>query len=136
MDERRTHKPLSGDRRQNDATGTHTVRDGDLSAETMPPSVPSARLASELFARLLLELPAHRRELRSARRDGDEKRLGRAAHKLLGAVVYCDLPELAGVLRELRQMTESGDATRTGPALEAVLRRIDELLACIGYRET
>jgi HPt (histidine-containing phosphotransfer) domain-containing protein len=127
MDGRRSQDPGPRERSLNDAADANGVRDSAMAVGIT---------ASELFARLLLELPAHRRELHSALRTGDQERLARAAHKLLGAVVYCNLPELAEALRELKRMTESGDATRTGPALDKVLRQIDELLACSGYRET
>ena len=93
-------------------------------------------MASELFARLLLELPEHRRELQSAGRDGDSGRLTRAAHKLLGAVVYCNLPELADALRKLKGMAESGHTAQTKAALNMVLRLIDELLTSSGYGGT
>jgi HPt (histidine-containing phosphotransfer) domain-containing protein len=136
MDGRRSQDPGPRERSLNDAADANGVRDSAMAVGITAPSPMSTRLASELFARLLLELPAHRRELHSALRTGDQERLARAAHKLLGAVVYCNLPELAEALRELKRMTESGDATRTGPALDKVLRQIDELLACSGYRET
>jgi HPt (histidine-containing phosphotransfer) domain-containing protein len=102
----------------------------------MTPSGLSGKLASELFARLLLELPDHRRDLQSAYRDGNGEQMERASHKLLGAVVYCDLPELAAALRELKQTTASGDAAQTGPAFGKVIRLIDELLDCSGYSGT
>jgi HPt (histidine-containing phosphotransfer) domain-containing protein len=93
----------------------------------------SGRLSSELFARLLLELPEHRRDLQSAYQDGNGEQLERAAHKLLGAVVYCDLPQLAAALRELKQPTVSRDTGRAGSAFGQVIRLIDELLAYSGY---
>jgi HPt (histidine-containing phosphotransfer) domain-containing protein len=93
----------------------------------------SGRFSSELFARLLLELPEHRRDLQSAYQDGNGEQLERAAHKLLGAVVYCDLPELAAALRELKQTTGSRDSGQEGSAFGKVIRLIDELLDCSGY---
>ena len=136
MDGRRRQNQSSRERSLNDAADANGVRDSAMDVGVTAASPMSARLASELFARLLLELPAHRRELHSAVRIGDQERLGRAAHKLLGAVVYCDLPELAEALRELKRITEAGDARRAGPALERALGLIDELLARSGYRET
>ncbi len=93
-------------------------------------------LASELFARLLLELPVHRREMQSAYRNGNDEQLARAAHKLLGGVVYCELADLATALRELKQALSAGDTAQTGAAMGKTLRIIDELLACSGYRGT
>jgi HPt (histidine-containing phosphotransfer) domain-containing protein len=109
------------------------VQDGDTGFAGSALAGLSDKLASELFARLLLELPEHRRDLQSAYRDGNNDQLARATHKLLGAVVYCDLPELASALRELKQTIGSGDAGLTGPAFGKTLRLIDDLLACSGY---
>jgi len=112
------------------------VRDGDTGYPGTVPAGLSDKLASELFARLLLELPEHRRDLQSAYRDGSHEQLERAAHKLLGAVVYCKLPQLAAVLRELKQTIESGNAGLTGPAFDRTIRLIDDLLACSGYSDS
>jgi hypothetical protein len=51
----------------------------------------------------------------------------------LGAVVYCELPELARALRELKQTTGSGDTGQEGSAFGKVIRLIDELLSSSGY---
>jgi HPt (histidine-containing phosphotransfer) domain-containing protein len=109
------------------------VQDGDRVFTATPTTDLSGKLASELFARLLLELPEHRRDLQLAYRDGGYEQLERSAHKLLGAVVYCDLPELASALRELKTTIKSGDEELTGPAFGKTLRLIDDLLACSGY---
>jgi len=115
------------------STQAAIVQDGDAGfAGTVPVGL-SNKLACELFARLLLELPEHRRDLQSAYRDGSHEQLERSAHKLLGAVVYCELPELASALRELKQTIKSGDDELTGPAFGKTLRLIDDLLACSGY---
>jgi len=110
------------------------VQDGDTGFAGTAPAGLSDRLASKLFARLLLELPEHRRDLQSAYRDGRNEQLERAAHKLLGAVVYCELPELAGALRELKQAAGAGNAGLAEPAFGKTIRLIDDLLACSGYR--
>jgi HPt (histidine-containing phosphotransfer) domain-containing protein len=109
------------------------VQDGDTGFAGTIPADLSDRLASELFARLLLELPEHRHDLQSAYRDGNNEQLERSAHKLLGAVVYCELPELARALRELKQAARAGNAGLAGPAFGNTIRLIDELLACSGY---
>jgi HPt (histidine-containing phosphotransfer) domain-containing protein len=112
------------------------VQDGDAGFAGMAPAGLSDKLASELFARLLLELPEHRRDLQSAYRDGNNDQLARATHKLLGAVVYCDLPELAATLRELKQTTNSVDAGQTAAPFARTIRLIDDLLSCSGYHGT
>ena len=48
------------------------------------------RFTKEMFARLLTELPAHRRLLVEAHTACDDPRLRAGVHKLLGAVAYCD----------------------------------------------
>jgi hypothetical protein len=110
------------------------ARNGHPGLADTPPAGLSGRLGSEVFARLLLELPEHRRDLQSAYQDGNSEQLARAAHKLLGAVVYCELPELADALRELKRLIVSADAGQTEPAYLETIRLIDELLACSGYR--
>jgi HPt (histidine-containing phosphotransfer) domain-containing protein len=68
--------------------------------------------SSEMFVQLLLELPAHRRDIAASWQAGDLQRLRSCVHRLLGAVVYCDAPELESALRELRSALHSGDASR------------------------
>ena len=93
----------------------------------------SDRLASELFARLLLELPDHRQVLMTAYRENDSERLASSTHKLLGAVMYCDLPELAEALQQLRQAYGSDDSERLRLSHGKAIRAIDELLEKSGY---
>jgi HPt (histidine-containing phosphotransfer) domain-containing protein len=109
------------------------IRDGGSRMAFTAPARLSDKLASELFARLLLELPEQRRDLLSAYRDDNLEQLARSTHKLLGAVVYCELPDLAAALRELAQTLRSGEAGQTGPAFGNAIRLIDELLAYSGY---
>jgi HPt (histidine-containing phosphotransfer) domain-containing protein len=109
------------------------VKDGDTGFSGTALAGLSDKLASELFARLLLELPEHRRDLQSAYRGGNSEYLERCAHKLLGAVVYCELPKLAAALRELKQMTVAEDAAQAKLAFGKVMQLIDDLLACSGY---
>jgi HPt (histidine-containing phosphotransfer) domain-containing protein len=112
------------------------VQDGDTGFAGTVPADLSGKLASELFARLLLELPEHRRDLQSAYLYRNHEQLERSAHKLLGAVAYCELPELASALRELKQSVGTGDAGQTGPILVKTIRLIDDLLTCSGYTGT
>jgi HPt (histidine-containing phosphotransfer) domain-containing protein len=134
MDGRRRHTPRRGDLVSNDTAGANTLRDGDRNTEAAARSRLSSMLASELFARLLLELPGHRRELQSAAREGDTERLDRAAHKLLGAVLYCDLPELADALRKTKRCCASRDGEQAKTAAALPIRLIDELLTRSGFR--
>jgi hypothetical protein len=108
------------------------VLDGDTGFEGTALADLSGKLASELFARLLLELPEHRHDIQSAYRGGNNEHLERSAHKLLGAVVYCQRPELAAALRELKQTTAAGATAQAEPAFRKVMQLIDDLLACTG----
>ena len=137
MESRRTQKiPRRGNRENSQTIANDPVQiiqDGDTEFAVTALAGLSDKLASELFARLLLELPEHRRDLQSAYRGGNNQYLERCAHKLLGAVVYCDLPELAAALRELKQTTAAEDAAQATPAFRRVMQLIDDLLACSGY---
>jgi HPt (histidine-containing phosphotransfer) domain-containing protein len=137
MESRRTQKaPHIGNRDDSQTIAddhAQIVQDGDTGFADTALAGLSDKLASELFARLLLELPEHRRDLQSAYQDGNSEHLERSAHKLLGAVVYCELPELAAALRELKRTTVAGDAAQAEPAFGKVMRLIDDLLACSGY---
>jgi HPt (histidine-containing phosphotransfer) domain-containing protein len=127
-------KLLVGNRDGARSGAADIVHDGGSRLAFTAPTRLSGKLASELLARLLLELPEQRRDLLSAYRDDNLEQLARSTHKLLGAVVYCELPDLAAALRKLGQTLRSGEAGQTGPAFGKVIRLIDELLAYSGYR--
>lgn len=90
--------------------------------------------SAELFAELLTELPAHRQQLVRAREDGDMATLGSTVHKLLGAVAYCDAPELEDALRELRLALKTGEQHTIGIYQQRALNVIDSTLRYSGYR--
>jgi HPt (histidine-containing phosphotransfer) domain-containing protein len=96
------------------------------------PFLPDDRLASELLARLLLELPDHRRALLAAFGRNELERLRDCTHKLLGAVVYCGLPQLSAALRELQQACGDGARERIRPAFRRTIRALDDLMASSG----
>jgi len=87
-----------------------------------------------LFAELLLELPVHRDRLARAGEHCDIDTLGNAVHQLLGAVAYCDAPELEDVLRELRQAIKTGERDAIDRCHERVINVIDSTLRYSGYR--
>jgi HPt (histidine-containing phosphotransfer) domain-containing protein len=137
MERPRTQKtPRGGDRDDSQSIADNyaqRVQDGDTGYADKTLAGLSNKLAGELFAGLLLELPEHRRDLQSAYRGGNNENLKKCTHKLLGAVVYCELPELAAALRALKQTTTNEDAAQSKPAFEQVMRLIDDLLDCSGY---
>ncbi len=113
---------------------TPTAAPEIVSAENnYPPDTVAARFSSELFASLLLELPEHRHALLDAHASQDIDALGRCTHKLLGAVVYCDLPELTRSLHKLQHVIRSEDVNAVTPACNASVQAIEALLAKSGY---
>jgi HPt (histidine-containing phosphotransfer) domain-containing protein len=89
---------------------------------------------SEMFVQLLLELPAHRRDIADAWQAGDVQRLRSCVHRLLGATVYCDAPQLEAALRELRSALHSEDAAGIALQHAHALDVIDTTLNCSGCR--
>jgi len=90
--------------------------------------------SSEMFVQLLLELPVHRRDIAASWQAGDLQRLRSGVHRLLGAVVYCDAPELENALRELRRTLHNGDDTGIARQHARVLEVIDTTLSHSGVR--
>jgi HPt (histidine-containing phosphotransfer) domain-containing protein len=90
-------------------------------------------LSSELFARLLLELPAHRRRFAAAYRSGDTAQLGRHVHQLLGCAAYCDTPELVDGLQELRRALKTADRRLIDVQYARAIDAIDSILRYSGY---
>ncbi len=88
----------------------------------------------ELFAELLIELPLHRRRLARACESGDIDTLRNAVHQLLGAVAYCDAPELEDALRELQRAIKTGDQYTIDICQERAVNVIDSTLRYSGYR--
>jgi two-component system sensor histidine kinase BarA len=93
------------------------------------------QFASEMFARLLVELPAHRRAMSRAFAAGEHRRLRDCVHRLLGATAYCDAPELEHALRELRRALLAGTSADIESRLQDTIRLIDLALDSCGYRE-
>ena len=68
--------------------------------------------SSEMFAELLIELPDFQKKISQAWQTNDRHSLRSHLHQLLGAVAYCDAPELETALRRFHQAikTEAPDA--------------------------
>ena len=81
----------------------------------------------------MIELPTHRQTLRAAHAAGDQRRLRDCVHKLLGAAVYCDNPELETGLRELQRALAAAQASTVDQQILRVTRIIDSLLEDCGY---
>jgi HPt (histidine-containing phosphotransfer) domain-containing protein len=89
--------------------------------------------SSELFARLLLELPAHRRSIADAYKSNDSRQLGAHIHRLLGSAAYCDAPQLVSGLRELRLALKTGDRKIIDFYYTRAIDVIDSTLRFSGY---
>jgi HPt (histidine-containing phosphotransfer) domain-containing protein len=93
--------------------------------------------SSEMFAELLIELPGYQKKISQAYRSGDRDSLRNHLHQLLGAVAYCDAPELEMALRKLHQAVKTA-APDTPDIIDASYTRaftaISNTLHCSGYR--
>ena len=92
------------------------------------------RFSNEMFARLLLELPAQRGDMETAYRTGDYRRLRHTVHQLLGATAYCNAPELDSGLRELRSALQTGERDSIKRHYIRAINLIDNTLRDSGYR--
>ncbi len=90
--------------------------------------------SGELFAELLTELPMHRRRLARTHEGGDIDALGNAVHQLLGAVAYCDTPELEEALRELRLAIKTREQHSIDVYQQRAINVLDSTLRYSGYR--
>lgn len=116
-------------------TGTGNKLPDSLQAASgeHPPLEADENFSSEMFVKLLLELPEHRRDIAESWQAGDLPRLRSCVHRLLGATVYCEAPELEEALRELRRALHSGDASSITLQHARALEAIDTALSCSGY---
>ena len=106
-----------------------TERSGDNAA---PKHHGKRCFADSLYGELLLELPMHRRRLFHAHQTGDTESLRKSAHQLLGAVVYCDAPELEQALRELRLAIKTGEQHSIDIYHDRAISEIDSTLRYSG----
>jgi HPt (histidine-containing phosphotransfer) domain-containing protein len=91
---------------------TQTPADRPAPDTASMPGLPDNELAmdrrrqafsSEMFAELLIELPDFQKKISQAWQTGDRHSLRSHLHQLLGAVAYCDAPELETALRKFHQ---------------------------------
>ena len=93
------------------------------------------KLSREVFAHLLVELPAQRRVMHEAHAAGDYRRLRDCVHRMLGATAYCETPELEDGLRQLHRALKTGHTTTIERRFRHAIRMIDSTLDNSGYRE-
>ena len=92
------------------------------------------KFSSEMFARLLLELPEHHQAMQTAYTSGNDRQLRECVHKLLGAVAYCDAPELEASLRELRMALRTGNRDTIDIYFDRAINTMNMTLRASGYR--
>ena len=100
--------------------------------ELLPNSVRHS-FSSELFAELLIELPEHRQKISQAYEAGDLQDLRNNVHQLLGAIVYCDAPELEVALRSLHRSLTTTDQDRIDDCYLRALNTINSTLSYSGF---
>ena len=89
--------------------------------------------SSELFVELLAELPDHQQKIREAYQAGDLQGLRDTVHQLLGAIVYCDAPELESALRSLHRALASENRGHIDICYERTVNTINSTLNYSGY---
>jgi len=87
---------------------------------------------SDLFAELLLELPAQRRTMKESYARDDYNALGNSVHQLLGAAAYCEATELEAGLRELRLALKTGERETIDLYYSRAINVIDSTLRVSG----
>ncbi|NOR41342.1 MAG: hypothetical protein GQ537_09040 [Gammaproteobacteria bacterium] len=90
--------------------------------------------SSDLFAELLIELPAQRRTMKEFYARDDYNGLGKSVHQLLGAAAYCDATELEAGLRELRLALKTGERETIDLYFSQVINVINSTLRVSGCR--
>ena len=93
--------------------------------------------SGEMFAELLIELPDFQKKISQAYQTGDRHSLRSHLHQLLGAVAYCDAPELETALRTFQQAVKT-ETPGTPESIDACYTRacsaINSTLQHSGYR--
>ena len=106
----------------------------DLPEDDLHLAALDRKFSRELFAQLLIELPEHRQAMADAYAGGSDRRLRDAVHRLLGAVAYCDVPELETRLRELRLAIRTAEHETISIYYERAINALDGVLGMSGYR--
>ena len=106
----------------------------ELPEEDLQLSRSAQSFCSDLFAELLLELPAQRRIMKQCHARDDYNGLRDSVHQLLGAAAYCDATELEIGLRELRLALKTGERETIDLYFRRAINVINSTLRVSGYR--
>lgn len=120
-------RPVAG------ATGPQTLATVPGRDDERQPDAINRKFSREMFARLLIELPAHRQAMSTAYAAGNQRRLRDCVHQLLGAAAYCDAPELEDGLRELHLALKTEHPPGIDGRFQHAIGVIDSTLASSGY---
>lgn len=115
------------------AAGAASYRPDPLPEDDYP-QASRQDFSREMFLELLRELPLHRSRIAAAWLAGDLQQLHDCVHQLLGAAVYCDVPELEDALRALRRALKTRDPATIAGYHARALAIIDTTLQCSGWR--
>jgi len=105
----------------------------ELSAEEVAQGRRRQAFSSEMFAELLIELPGYQGKILQAWQTGDRQSLRDHVHQLLGAVAYCDAPELESALRTLHSSLATDDKDHIDSAYVQARSAIDNALTYSGH---
>ncbi len=101
--------------------------------DELPPDSVRHSFSSALFAELLIELPEYQKKISQAYEAGELQDLRNIVHQLLGAIVYCDAPELEGALRSLHQALSTTDQDRIDTSYLRAVNTINSTLSYSGF---
>lgn len=130
------HRPGRRPGRQGRQTGTAPAVTGqpEMPADDPHLDTLAREFPRELFARLLLELPRHRRLMVESFATGNYRRLRDSVHQILGAAAYCGTDELEQVLRQLRLALKTDNSSAIEHCYHRAIQAIDNTLHTSGSR--
>lgn len=131
-------------RRPRSRSGRQALQpDADPRAAALPPSSADAlqldtlsrEFQHDLFAQLLIELPATRTSMAESFAAGNHRQLRDSVHQMLGAAAYCQAGELEQELRQLRLALKTDDRDTIEQHFHNTLQVMDSLLHNSGFRD-
>ena len=112
------------------AAATPELPDDDLHLDALARAFPR-----ELFAQLLIELPACRDLMAESFAAGNYRRLRDSVHQILGATAYCEAQELEQGLRQLGLALKTDNSDTIEHHFQRAMQTIDNTLHNSGYRK-
>jgi HPt (histidine-containing phosphotransfer) domain-containing protein len=122
------HTQEQHDRPAADAGITHQLAEEGIAMNSSRQS-----FSTVMFAELLMELPGYQGKISQAYQAGDRQGLMDHVHQLLGAVAYCDEPELETALRTLHRVLMTEDTDNIDTCYTRAFSAINSTLTYSGY---